>query len=131
MILLVGNKGDVTSDGEVGGEKREVEREEAERWAQEEGLAGYVETSAKSGQGVEEVRSLFACICLSLSCERTETDKDALLTSGLQHPHPPRSRTTSSLTRREPHAQSLVRLVPAFYQLDGRWRSGWGEVLLS
>lgn len=57
--MLVGNKGDVSPEGEAGsgGEKREVEREEAERWAQEEGLAGYVETSAKSGQGVEEVRS--------------------------------------------------------------------------
>jgi GTPase SAR1 family protein len=59
LILLVGNKGDVTAEGEVGtgGEKREVEREEAERWAEEEGLAGYVETSAKSGAGVEEVRT--------------------------------------------------------------------------
>ena len=61
LVLLVGNKGDVLSTTEEGGggegaERREVEREEAERWAEEEGLAGYVETSAKSGAGVEEVR---------------------------------------------------------------------------
>lgn len=76
-MLLVGNKGDVTAappaaDGAgdagegqessrsgtgSGGERREVEREEAEKWAEEEGLAGYVETSAKSGAGVEEVRT--------------------------------------------------------------------------
>ncbi|GAA5850805.1 hypothetical protein JCM9279_003930 [Rhodotorula babjevae] len=58
LVLLVGNKGDVLSGGdgagEAGGERREVEREEAEKWAREEGLAGYVETSAKSGEGVEE-----------------------------------------------------------------------------
>ncbi|KWU41689.1 ras-domain-containing protein [Rhodotorula sp. JG-1b] len=59
LVLLVGNKGDVLSTTEEGGggggaERREVEREEAERWAEEEGLAGYVETSAKSGAGVEE-----------------------------------------------------------------------------
>ncbi|GAA5881442.1 hypothetical protein JCM3774_005084, partial [Rhodotorula dairenensis] len=56
LVLLVGNKGDVVSQSEEAGagEKREVEREEAEQWAREEGLAGYVETSAKSGAGVEE-----------------------------------------------------------------------------
>ncbi|BGP37048.1 hypothetical protein JCM10449v2_000952 [Rhodotorula kratochvilovae] len=56
LVLLVGNKGDVLEEGEggEGGERREVSEEEARRWAQEEGLAGYVETSAKSGQGVEE-----------------------------------------------------------------------------
>ncbi|POY73448.1 hypothetical protein BMF94_3385 [Rhodotorula taiwanensis] len=53
LVLLVGNKGDVTEEA-TGGEKREVDREEADKWAQEEGLAGYVETSAKSGAGVEE-----------------------------------------------------------------------------
>ncbi|GAA6005443.1 hypothetical protein JCM10207_002983 [Rhodosporidiobolus poonsookiae] len=54
LILLVGNKGDITSEAAEGGEKREVEEEEARKWAEEEGLAGYVETSAKSGAGVEE-----------------------------------------------------------------------------
>ncbi|GAA5991448.1 hypothetical protein JCM10908_005708 [Rhodotorula pacifica] len=54
LVLLVGNKGDILSEGGEGGERREVEREEAEGWAREEGLAGYVETSAKSGAGVEE-----------------------------------------------------------------------------
>ncbi|GAA5997101.1 Rab family GTPase [Rhodotorula paludigena] len=55
LVLVVGNKGDVVAEDQgAGGERREVEREEAERWAAEEGLAGYVETSAKSGQGVEE-----------------------------------------------------------------------------
>ena len=76
-MLLVGNKGDVleSGDGEsagAGGERREVERSEAEKWAQEEGLAGYVETSAKSGEGVEEVRrsSLFASFWLASSGRR-------------------------------------------------------------
>ncbi|GAA6041227.1 hypothetical protein JCM8097_008353 [Rhodosporidiobolus ruineniae] len=56
LILLVGNKGDVSTAGGGAdvGEKREVEEEEARKWAEEEGLAGYVETSAKSGAGVEE-----------------------------------------------------------------------------
>lgn len=51
--------------------------------------------------------------------------------TGLQHPHPPRPRSTSSLARREPRTQSLLWLVLAFNQLDGRRWNGWGEVLLS
>ncbi|TNY24266.1 ras family-domain-containing protein [Rhodotorula diobovata] len=59
LVLLVGNKGDVLAAADeggeaAGGERREVERDEAEKWARDEGLAGYVETSAKSGAGVEE-----------------------------------------------------------------------------
>lgn len=55
MILIVGNKSDVSGEGSGStGEKREVTREEAQAWVQEEGLAGYVECSAKSGDGVEE-----------------------------------------------------------------------------
>ncbi|GAA5949253.1 hypothetical protein JCM21900_000876 [Sporobolomyces salmonicolor] len=54
LILLVGNKGDIDGEGGTDGERREVEPEEAEEWAREEGLAGYVETSAKNGDGVEE-----------------------------------------------------------------------------
>lgn len=49
VVLLVGNKGDLE------GAAREVTDEEAKAWADENGLAGYVETSAKSGNGVEEV----------------------------------------------------------------------------
>lgn len=65
MVLLVGNKGDLIrsgsgSEGEHGheGEGRGVLGEEARAWVEEEGLAGYVETSAKDGTGVEEVRSI-------------------------------------------------------------------------
>ncbi|GAA6009858.1 hypothetical protein JCM11491_000842 [Sporobolomyces phaffii] len=56
LILVVGNKGDVPADPQDGhaSEKREVTRDEAEQWVRDEGLAGYVECSAKSGQGVEE-----------------------------------------------------------------------------
>ncbi|GAA5823712.1 hypothetical protein JCM3770_006687 [Rhodotorula araucariae] len=60
LVLLVGNKGDVgddgqdDGDGDGAGERRQVAQDEARAWAAEEGLAGYVETSAKSGAGVEE-----------------------------------------------------------------------------
>jgi len=58
---VVGNKGDITESTEnPNGEKREVTREEADAWVQQEGLAGYVETSAKSGDGVQEVRVFFS-----------------------------------------------------------------------
>ncbi|KAI0998757.1 hypothetical protein K3495_g9440 [Podosphaera aphanis] len=50
VVVLVGNKSDLT----VGEEnKREVTREEAEEWASKNGILEYVETSAKSGEGVE------------------------------------------------------------------------------
>ncbi|KAI5476312.1 secretion related GTPase SrgD [Pseudohyphozyma bogoriensis] len=46
VILLVGNKGDLPG--------REVEKEEVEEWVREKGISGYVEVSAKTGDGVEE-----------------------------------------------------------------------------
>lgn len=50
-IILVGNKVDLLdSDPDA----RQVSHEEAVQWAQEHGLE-YLETSAKSGQNVEEV----------------------------------------------------------------------------
>lgn len=57
--MVVGNKGDIkgTEEG-ASGEKREVTREEVEEWVSEEGLAGYVECSAKNGEGVEEVSDI-------------------------------------------------------------------------
>lgn len=42
-----------TSDGPPRTRTRQVKRSEARLWAQENGLTGYVETSAKSGQGVD------------------------------------------------------------------------------
>ncbi|GAA5901795.1 Rab family GTPase [Sporobolomyces salmoneus] len=55
LILVVGNKGDVKEGEEnASGEKREVTREEAEEFVRQEGLAGYVECSAKNGEGVDE-----------------------------------------------------------------------------
>ena len=60
-ILLVGNKADLCapegSEDGSGFKKRAVARDEVETWVLEEGLAGYVETSAKEGTGVEEVSS--------------------------------------------------------------------------
>ncbi|SPO03825.1 related to GTP-binding protein rab2 [Cephalotrichum gorgonifer] len=55
VIVLVGNKADLaTSDDDAaGGSKREVTRAEAEEWARRNGVAEYVETSAKSGENVE------------------------------------------------------------------------------
>jgi len=50
VVVLVGNKSDLA----VGDEnKREVTKEEAEEWAKKNGVLEYVETSAKSGEGVE------------------------------------------------------------------------------
>lgn len=55
VVILVGNKADLTSgDGGDGGSKREVSEAEARAWAKANGVLRYVETSAKSGEGVEE-----------------------------------------------------------------------------
>ncbi|KAI9807528.1 MAG: hypothetical protein M1825_005468 [Sarcosagium campestre] len=64
VVILVGNKcdladpqedhghtGDATGDGPAN--KRQVTREEAEQWCADNGVLKYVETSAKSGKGVE------------------------------------------------------------------------------
>ena len=55
VVILVGNKADLadTSTDIEGGNKREVTRQEAEEWCRREGVMTYVETSAKSGAGVE------------------------------------------------------------------------------
>lgn len=66
MILLVGNKLDECDETESGTSRREVEGEEARTWAEENGLGGYVETSAKSGVGVEEVSSFYRGAVLTL-----------------------------------------------------------------
>lgn len=50
VVVLVGNKADLTQTAE---NKREVTKEEAEEWAKKNGVMEYVETSAKSGEGVE------------------------------------------------------------------------------
>ena len=50
VVVLVGNKADLTQQGN---NKREVTREEAEEWARRNGVLEYVETSAKSGENVE------------------------------------------------------------------------------
>lgn len=50
VVVLVGNKSDLAKGDE---NKREVTREEAEEWAEKNQVLEYVETSAKSGEGVE------------------------------------------------------------------------------
>lgn len=50
VVILVGNKADLASGEE---NKREVTTAEAEEWARNNGVLQYVETSAKSGEGVE------------------------------------------------------------------------------
>lgn len=50
VVVLVGNKADLTQTSE---NKREVTKQEAEEWAKKNGVLEYVETSAKSGEGVE------------------------------------------------------------------------------
>lgn len=51
VVILVGNKSDLACDGDEN--KREVTTQEAEEWAKANGVLEYVETSAKSGEGVE------------------------------------------------------------------------------
>jgi Ras-related protein Rab-2A len=61
VVILVGNKADLANDGSVSngtraeGEqsRRMVSRAEAEAWCRANGVMQYVETSAKSGEGVE------------------------------------------------------------------------------
>lgn len=54
VVVLVGNKSDLANaDGEEGRNQREVTKDEAEEWAKRNGVLEYVETSAKSGEGVE------------------------------------------------------------------------------
>ncbi|KAG6032112.1 hypothetical protein E4U41_007315 [Claviceps citrina] len=51
VVVLVGNKADLTHDQDDN--RREVTRQEAEEWARRNGVMEYVETSAKSGENVE------------------------------------------------------------------------------
>jgi Ras-related protein Rab-2A len=55
VVILVGNKTDLADKSIDGGgeNKRAVTKEEAEQWCKREGVMRYVETSAKSGEGVE------------------------------------------------------------------------------
>jgi len=50
VVVLVGNKSDLSAGDD---NKREVTKEEAEEWARKNDVLEYVETSAKSGEGVE------------------------------------------------------------------------------
>ncbi|KAF1944931.1 ras-domain-containing protein [Clathrospora elynae] len=57
IVVLVGNKSDLApsstlSESEAAN-KRQVTKEEAEEWCKANGVMQYVETSAKSGEGVE------------------------------------------------------------------------------
>jgi small GTP-binding protein len=58
VVILVGNKADLAPSFTVGTDngkpnQRQVTREEAEAWCKENKVMTYVETSAKSGEGVE------------------------------------------------------------------------------
>jgi Ras-related protein Rab-2A len=58
VVVLVGNKADLAPSSTVAADKskpnqRQVTREEAEAWCKENKVMTYVETSAKSGEGVE------------------------------------------------------------------------------
>ncbi|KAI1400456.1 GTP-binding protein rab2 [Hypoxylon fuscum] len=54
VVILVGNKLDQAQAEVDGHNKREVTHQEAEDWARRNGVLQYVETSAKSGENVEE-----------------------------------------------------------------------------
>lgn len=51
-VILVGNKTDLAGQGS-GSNQRQVTRQEAEEWCRLNNVVRYVETSAKSGDGVE------------------------------------------------------------------------------
>ncbi|KAF2002993.1 ras-domain-containing protein [Amniculicola lignicola CBS 123094] len=55
VVVLVGNKSDLADSSITSPEanKRQVTKEEAEEWCRANGVMEYVETSAKSGEGVE------------------------------------------------------------------------------
>lgn len=58
VVVLVGNKADLAPSSTVAADKgkpnqRQVTREEAEEWCKQNKVMQYVETSAKSGEGVE------------------------------------------------------------------------------
>ena len=70
LILLVGNKLDLIAANPGAGTassggSREVTVIEAEDWAKENGLIGYVETSAKLGNNVESVSLAFPTLSSS------------------------------------------------------------------
>ncbi|PLN77872.1 secretion related GTPase SrgD [Aspergillus taichungensis] len=52
VVILVGNKSDLVEDGSDRAQGR-ITRQEAEEWCYMNNVVGYVETSAKSGEGVE------------------------------------------------------------------------------
>ncbi|OTA57297.1 GTP-binding protein rab2 [Hypoxylon sp. EC38] len=54
VVILVGNKLDQAQPSSDAPNKREVTKQEAEDWARRNGVLQYVETSAKSGENVEE-----------------------------------------------------------------------------
>ncbi|KAI4666195.1 uncharacterized protein J4E88_010490 [Alternaria novae-zelandiae] len=58
VVVLVGNKSDLAGSSTVtdsdAANKRQVTKEEAEEWCKANGVMQYVETSAKSGEGVEQ-----------------------------------------------------------------------------
>ena len=55
IVILVGNKSDLATSDDGGGSsnRRRVTREEAQNWCRMNNVVRYVETSAKSGEGVE------------------------------------------------------------------------------
>ncbi|KAL4868198.1 hypothetical protein BDV12DRAFT_104703 [Aspergillus spectabilis] len=53
VVILVGNKSDLAGDGSDSNQRR-VTKEEAEEWCRLNNVVRYLETSAKSGEGVEQ-----------------------------------------------------------------------------
>ncbi|CAD6580287.1 MAG: hypothetical protein CYPHOPRED_001182 [Cyphobasidiales sp. Tagirdzhanova-0007] len=81
VIILVGNKVDASTD-----DSREVSSEEGQEWAAEHGME-YIETSAKTGQGVEEAFEETAKrIHSRLMQDKHEMDKKRKARSGSSFP---------------------------------------------
>lgn len=115
-ILLVGNKGDLCApegdgddDGdapESAGKKRAVSKAEVLAWVEEEGLAGYVETSAKEGTGVEEVRFLPPQPNCCAEPGSLKSAADSLHT--LRRSTRSREQSTDCIKRLSPHAKAAA-----------------------
>ena len=76
QYILVGNKSDLTN--------RQVSKEKAEAWAKENQMR-YIETSAKTGDGVNNMFLEIAGLIYNIQKEVREAENDALKDKGVDN----------------------------------------------